>query len=44
MPIGDSIEKIMEFEPDETATLLEGLSNPERLKILRILTPNPDGR
>lgn len=44
MSIGDSIEKIMEFEPDEIVTLLKGLGNPERIKILKILSRDLNGR
>jgi DNA-binding transcriptional ArsR family regulator len=44
VPIRDSVETIMEFKPDEIVTLLKGLSNPERIKILKILTTNPDGK
>jgi len=44
MSIGDSVEKIMKFEPDEIATLLKGLSSPERIYILKILTRDSDGK
>jgi DNA-binding transcriptional ArsR family regulator len=43
MTIGDSRDKVMDFEPSEITTLLKGLSNPERIGIMKILAES-DGK
>jgi len=44
MTTGDSKEKIVNFKSEQVSTLLKGLDNIERIKILKILMLEQDGK